>query len=312
MKRLPAFNIVSLVLFGISACGTSNVDQQTEPDATIPLTPLESGTHTIMHEGLERSFILHVPENLPSSGIPLVFVLHGYSGTAQNIQRYSGIDSIADTNKFIAVYPEGTKDDDGLGFFNVGYDFHPNETVDDVSFIATLIRNLQTNPEISSTDVFSTGMSNGGEMSYMLGCQASNLFKAVASVAGIMFESFSKNCNPSRPPAVLEIHGTDDTVNWYGGDSNNSGGWGNYIGIDEGIAFWVELNELDQFETINLPDNDSSDGSTVIFNRYWSDQKENEVWLYQIEGGGHDWPGSFGNMDINSSEIIWSFFSRQR
>ena len=36
----------------------------------------------------------------------------------------------------------------------------------------------------------------------------------------------------------------------------------------------------------------------------------NEVRLYEVINGGHDWPGSSGNMDIESSEEIWSFFSQ--
>ena len=30
----------------------------------------------------------------------------------------------------------------------------------------------------------------------------------------------------------------------------------------------------------------------------------------KVHGGGHDWPGSFGNMDINASEEIWNFVSK--
>ena len=36
----------------------------------------------------------------------------------------------------------------------------------------------------------------------------------------------------------------------------------------------------------------------------------NEVWLYEVVNGGHDWPGSWGNMDIESSVEIWEFFSQ--
>ena len=44
---------------------------------------------------------------------------------------------------------------------------------------------------------------------------------------------------------------------------------------------------------------------------YYVDCDENaEVWLYEVVGGGHDWPGSSGNMDIQASEQIWSFFSQ--
>ena len=36
----------------------------------------------------------------------------------------------------------------------------------------------------------------------------------------------------------------------------------------------------------------------------------NEVWLYKVINGGHDWPGAWGNMDINAGEEVWNFFSQ--
>ena len=30
-----------------------------------------------------------------------------------------------------------------------------------------------------------------------------------------------------------------------------------------------------------------------------------EIDFYKVNGGGHDWPGAFGNMDIVSHEVIW-------
>ena len=37
--------------------------------------------------------------------------------------------------------------------------------------------------------------------------------------------------------------------------------------------------------------------------------KNNEVWFYTVDGGGHDWPGSWGNRDMSATEEIWKFFS---
>ncbi|MDB4237119.1 T9SS type A sorting domain-containing protein, partial [Flavobacteriaceae bacterium] len=33
-----------------------------------------------------------------------------------------------------------------------------------------------------------------------------------------------------------------------------------------------------------------------------------EIWYYEVVGGGHDWPGDSGNMDINAGEEAWLFF----
>ena len=75
------------------------------------------------------------------------------------------------------------------------------------------------------------------------------------------------------------------------------------------MEFWSEHNELDEWESVGLPDLDEFDGSHIVFERYWSTNSENEVWLYRVEGGGHDWPGETGNMDIHASVEIWNFFS---
>ena len=168
-------------------------------------------TFTINNE--TRQYYLYIPDSL-DPGVPLIFILHGYSGSAASIMNNSDMNLIADENGFVACYPQGLIDDMGYAFWNVGYSFHPNETVDDVEFLSELAHFLQMEYGLSSYNTFSTGMSNGGEMSYMLACQASNVFRGVASVAGTMFESFYNSCDP-LPIPVLEIHGTLDDVNWW-------------------------------------------------------------------------------------------------
>ena len=59
----------------------------------------------------------------------------------------------------------------------------------------------------------------------------------------------------------------------------------------------------------NLPNINNNDGSTIESYIYSSPETTNEVWLYKVINGGHDWPGAYGNMDVNISEEIWDFFS---
>ena len=263
-------------------------------------------TFTINNE--TRQYYLYIPDLLVPS-VPLIFVLHGYSGSAASIMNNSNMNLIAEENGFVVCYPQGLTDDMGYAFWNVGYSFHPNETVDDVEFLSELAHFLQMEYGLSSYNTFSTGMSNGGEMSYMLACQASDVFRGVASVAGIMFESFYNTCDPSPTP-VLEIHGTLDDVNWWNGDPNNQGGWGAYIGIEDGIDYWININNCTQTIIDTLPDIFPSDDSFVITEKHINGINNNEVWLYKVVNGGHDWPGVWGNMDINAGEEVWSFFSQ--
>ena len=264
---------------------------------------------TFDHQGDVRDYIFYEPENLPADAA-LVFVLHGYSSDATNIYDYSGMNSVAEEYGFAVCYPRGTLDNYGNRFWNVGYEFHPNETVDDVDFLVQLSSYLSANYNLSSENIFSTGMSNGGEMGYMLACQASDTFRGVVSVAGMMLQDIMDTCNPERLIPILEIHGTNDYINIYNGDPNGSGGWGAYPSIPETIEYWSNLNNCSSFSSENIENSNTSDGSYVIKERNYDCQDENEIWLYKVVGGDHDWPGAWGNFDINSSLEAWLFFEQ--
>ena len=255
-----------------------------------------------------REYYLYIPNSIQDNA-PLVFVLHGYSGSAGGIMGYSGMNQIASEHGFAVCYPQGLSDESGYNFWNVGYEFHQNQTVDDVAFLSSLANFLQDEYNLNEENTFSTGMSNGGDMSYMLACQANDVFKAIAPVAGCMIEEIYNTCD-SSPVPILEIHGNNDNVTLWDGDMQNNDGWGAYYSIEDGIEFWVETNNCMSNEEIFLPNSNISDGSYIINHRYFDCNDNAEVWLYEVVGGGHDWPGSDGNMDINSSEEIWSFFSQ--
>ena len=243
-----------------------------------------------MHEGIQREFILHVPESANKDS-PLVFVIHGYSSSAEEIQQYSGMNKIADREGFIAVYPQGTIDQRGIRFFNVGFQFHRDSTIDDVSFIRELVIHVRDTYQLSEKNIFATGMSNGGDMSYLLACTSSDLFKAVAPVAGVMMKKTLDNCNPKKPIPVFEIHGTNDKISLFEGDIENKGGWGSYYGLPETIQFWADKHNLDRSEFIQIASKGDGDQNDIIFERYWSEDNINEVCLYKIVDAGHIWPG---------------------
>ncbi len=299
--------------------GSDDADTPDETDGSEPsdneepwVSP-ESLTErlTFVHDGKDRRYFLHIPENLPQHA-PLLIVMHGYTGSAGNIMDYSGLNQVADDNGFVVAYPQGLRDEAGNRFFNVGYDFHSGEdaAVDDIGFIRALVASLQETYRLSDKNVFATGMSNGGDMSYMLACQASDVFKAIAPVAGMILQSIYETCSPENPMPVFEIHGTQDYVTYWEGDMDNEDGWGAYPDVPTMMNFWVDLNGLELSSVTDLEDSNPSDGSNIVFERYWSESKVNEVWLYKVVGGGHDWPGSSGNMDIHVSAEMWTFFSK--
>ena len=56
----------------------------------------ETGTQTITSSGVERSYLLSVPENLHREPVPLVLNFHGSGGIPENQLATSGFGAIAD------------------------------------------------------------------------------------------------------------------------------------------------------------------------------------------------------------------------
>jgi len=245
------------------------------------------------HDNQFRQYYLYEPDII-SDNSPLIFVLHGYSGSALNVMDYSNMNALADEKGFTVCYPQGTTDQWNNRFWNVGYDFHGSETVDDIDFITNLALHLQNQNGYNQNNTFVTGMSNGGDMSYMLACQSDNIFNSIAPVAGCMMQEIYQSCN-SEPISVLEIHGTNDDVTLWNGDYFNVDGWGAYISTLQAIEYWNNENQCQNYEELQGP------SFNTIHHRYHGCVSNKEVWLYEVVGGGHDWPNY-------ASEEIWNFF----
>ena len=285
---------------------------------------LVSDQRMVIHEGVEREYIIHVPENLNQDS-PIVFVIHGYTGSAEGIAAYTGMNNIAEREGFIAVYPQGTIDSNGNTFFNVGYEFNDDSPINDVSFIRELVTSISQEFNLKRKKAFATGMSNGGDMSYLLACTSSDLFKAVAPVAGVLMKGLKDSCELSSPVPIFEIHGTADKISLFEGDLNNEGGWGAYYDLPSTIDFFAERYQLTNKSVKQMTSKESGADYDIFFERHWSDDLEEEVWMYRIEDGRHVWPGiklnwwnnplawfyfGSGNEDINASEEVWAFFKK--
>lgn len=263
---------------------------------------------SIMHDGIKRDYILYVPAiyagDMP---VPLVLNFHGYTSSAEQQMFYGDFRPIADTANFIIVHPQGTLFN-GNTHFNVG-GWTIGSTVDDVGFTAALIDSLAATYNINLDRVYSTGMSNGGFMSFLLACQLSDKIAAIASVTGSMTPETFNSCNPQHPVPILQIHGTSDNVVPYAGAS-----WTKSIAAV--MSYWVDFNNCsNSATTVNLPNIDPNDGCTAAHSVYSGGDKNTTAEHFKITGGFHTWPGTvFGgigtNNDFKASLEIWKFFSR--
>ena len=63
-----------------------------------------------LYQGEERIYYLYLPDSLMANP-PLIFVLHGYSGSAASIMGYTSLNQLAEDNSFAVCYPQGSSDD---------------------------------------------------------------------------------------------------------------------------------------------------------------------------------------------------------
>ncbi|MCZ7422551.1 cellulose binding domain-containing protein [Verrucosispora sp. WMMA2121] len=168
---------------------------------------LRSGTHTIQSSGKNRSYILRVPDNYNNNHpYRLVFGFHWLNGSAtdvatgQTVQRdtwaYYGLLPLSN-NSTIFVAPQG---------LNSGW---ANSGGEDVTFVDDMLRQIEGDLCVETTQRFALGFSYGGAMSYALACARPNIFRAVAVYGGAQLSGCSGG---TQPVAYFGAHGIRDSV----------------------------------------------------------------------------------------------------
>ena len=178
--------------------------------------PLASGVHTesLLSGGLQRLYQLEVPADYTGKKpFALVLGLHPLSVSYTYMPSVVRFSTNAPKYDFIGVAPSGL-----LSSGTPYWDAAPTAQNYDVTFIAALIDHLESRLCINTSEVFSTGISNGAQMSSLLGCRLRTKITAIAPVEG---EEYLTPCR-GKPEPILAFHGTADPVLPYGGGGLNA------------------------------------------------------------------------------------------
>ena len=263
--------------------------------------------YTMKNQGLEREYYLYRPEGL-KAGAPLVIVLHGYGGSA--LKGKKAMMDVADRNGFAVCYPQGIKDPKGKPGWNVRYPSQKGMKTDDVKFLIALSKELQKKFDLSPKNTFLTGMSNGGDIIYLIAMRAPKAFKAMASIAGLQFNWMETEYSYKHPLPFMEVHGTQDHTSEWLGDPENKGGWGAYIPVPAAVSRIIAVNGCTEEYVTELPRRDGRYQVTLY--QFTGGKpavkggRPTEVWLYKVEGGDHSW----SDKDMDTCSEIWRFFSQ--
>ncbi len=278
---------------------------------------LPPGRHvfTLLHGGLQRAYTVVVPAAPPAAAPPpMVLAFHGGGGNMQHMARDAlyGLVEQAQASGWVVVFPNGYSRLPGgqLATWNAGLccGAARDRGVDDVGFVRAVVADVQRRVPVDARRLFATGMSNGGMMSYRLACEAADLFRAVAAVAGT---DGSPSCQPVRPVSVLHIHARDDDrVLFNGGSGVSSATHADFVSVPDTLDRWARLNRCTgpTVPVLQRPGVRCEVRSGCATGA--------EVRLCVTETGGHAWPGGRkrrggeGSPALDATAEIWAFFAR--
>jgi polyhydroxybutyrate depolymerase len=274
--------------------------------------PFTAGDHrrTLVFGKYSRIYDVHIPPGYDgSTAVPLVLDFHGFTDHATDQAGFSGWRSLADSEGFIVAYPlglfgrpEAPEVDTTLGpSFNGGPKCcggAAQAKTDDVGFARAIVQAVAAEANVDRARVYATGWSNGGSMSSRLGCQAADLFAAVAPVEGgiDLFSMFQ--CRPSRPTAVIEFAGLHDPGIPYPGP------------LTQSFAHWRDVDGCGS----GAPD-DRVDFGTSYCETYRSCSAGVQIELCSIEASQMSRiPGHllYVNPDLDIARTAWNFLSQFR
>lgn len=272
----------------------------------------ELTSEQLEYDGLTRTYLKYIPAGFDgNNSLPLVMNFHGGTDNGNAQLNIADMRDLADQDQFILVYPDAYPEPlEGETNWQVVVSGDLPFTVptahDDIGFVDALIDAMHAEHGIDLNRVYAMGYSNGGGFAFDLACRLNERIAAIGVVARTMYIESYESCNVTHPTAVMTILGTADYISNYDGITYE--GTLYYASADDSHDLWLEANGIpnEPMQTA-VPNISSSDGSTADLITWESTDECVAVQHYRVNGGGHDWPGTFGNMDIVAHEVIWDF-----
>lgn len=239
--------------------------------------PIKAQQGTITVNGTKRSYIAYVPKKLGENR-PLLISCHGMNQDANYQKGMLKIETVADTAKFVTVFPEG---------IDKSWDISGDR---DINFVKAIIEEMVKKYNIDRNQVFLSGFSMGGMFTYHAMNKIPDLIAAFAPISGYPMGGTTAN-SKVRPIPIIHTHGTSDDVV-------------NFGGVQGALNAWIKHNGCPTTAKVTQ----RYRGASHITRRVWGPGKEGvEVVLMEMANKGH-WISN--DNGVLTGDEIWRFCKR--
>lgn len=312
--------VICLVL---AACGSetaSVVPDAAESDAPLADAPSTCGirvgqrgktNRAIRAAALDRTYIVYLPPEVdPRTPIPLVFVHHGYTMSAEAMYEITGYPALADQEHIALAFPDGQAGPNSLGApWNVGTGVCPSTSGEppsapgnDFALLDAIKADISADQCIDDAHVYVTGFSMGGYFSHHTGCMRPDI-RAVAPHSGGAHPFDA--CTTQHKPVII-FHGTADAIVPNGCDDPSVTP---PPGVTPSATAWAIKNGCS-----NTVTRVAIDGGSCAY--YDGCPADGQVAICTFTAMGHCWAGGEGSSIYacgnyeRATALEWAFFEQ--
>lgn len=344
------------------------------------LTFAQESRETVQVDDVQRTYLVRLPKGYnPQQHYPVVILLHAMDQNANDMERLTQFDDLADKNSIIAIYPNALH-----GRWNVGVRPGPNDATgrrggwpgsngggwpgggnpgggggwpgggypgggypsgggypgggrpggqqggqnsppgpdldkklagaDDLAFFNQMLDDVSSKFSVDASRIYATGISEGGLMTFRMGCALGDRLAAIAPVGAAMPKTMT--CLPSHPMPVVMINGKSDPIVPFGGGREHNLDLP-IISVEDSAKMWAKMDRCSEKPDRSKVAPHDKTGTEMNIDTYKDCTKSTQVLVYGLKGTGNTWPGGEQyaserevgktSRDIDANQLIWSF-----
>ena len=250
-------------------------------------------------QGIQREYLVKIPAQHDET-MPVMYFLHGLGDNITRLDNEFHFQQIADDFGWMMVIPQARNEGNGT-MWNAYLTY---STTDDSGFLMALLDSLSVQYPVDQDSVFFTGFSMGGFMTHRMAIEHGDRITACAPVSGLITSPMS-HYTAVAPVRMLHIHGTNDPVVGYDGNSQYFG-YDLGLSVDEILDYWKNANHCVDEPVIDTFPDLHNDGLRFVKYTYEGDAELQHI---KVIGGNHTWYHSADEYDISYLTEIHRFFT---